>query len=452
MTIIASNPETPAPTEANSVEERRALIQRVAASEQFSRSNRLREFLLYVGMQSLKEVHAEIHEHEIGVQVFGRQVSYDRSQDNIVRVNATELRKRVDAYFAGPGIEETLVFEIPRGSYKPVFRCRLNQAAAISSPVVEQTSRPGASTYSVVPSARQPWLNRERLLWLALVIGLAAGCAILLRQHWGMRAALKPWVGQPAVAAFWGGFLDPRRQTDLVLPDESASIIEDIAGNPIELNDYMTRAYMRQIQSSDISVDRKHDLSQIFGHNLVTFGAVRALDSVRSEIPPDYPRYVTMAGRFTADELTGNNVVLIGGAKSVPWDHLFDDLVNFKTDYDYKNGVQLVRNRNPKPGESAVYTVSVAPNSLTGYAVIDYLPSPSRSGRALILAGTDSDATAAAAAFLSSEEHMEKFRATLHVDRFPYFEILLKTSRLSGTFFDAEPIAYRTYPGQHSIQ
>ena len=74
------------------------------------------------------------------------------------------------------------------------------------------------------------------------------------------------------------------------------------------------------------------------------------------------------------------------------------------------------------------------------------MPNPSHTGNVIILAGTDSDATGAAAAFLTNEEQMEMLRKTLHADRFPYFEVLLKTSRLSGTFFNAELIAYRAYP------
>jgi len=38
---------------------------------------------------------------------------------------------------------------------------------------------------------------------------------------------------------------------------------------------------------------------------------------------------------------------------------------------------------------------------------------------------------------------------TLHLQKFPYFEVLLKTSRLSGTSFNAELLAYKTYPGLH---
>src|SRR5579864_5886903 len=129
----------------SSVDERRALIERVAGSAQFRRSARLRDFLLYVGGQSLKEGCPEIHEQEIGAKVFGRSPSYDRSQDNIVRVNATELRKRIELYFATEGARETLVLEIPRGAYKPVFHRRVSQteeATASSRELVAQTPSP----------------------------------------------------------------------------------------------------------------------------------------------------------------------------------------------------------------------------------------------------------------------------------------------------------------------
>jgi hypothetical protein len=168
---------------------------------------------------------------------------------------------------------------------------------------------------------------------------------------------------------------------------------------------------------------------------------------VLGEIPPGYPRYLTLARNFTADDVMRDNVVLVGGKKAVPWDHLFDNQLNFVTDYDDVRGLGFVRNRNPRAGEQPRYDVSSAPDSLTGYATIAYLPNPNHTGRTLIIAGTDSDATGAAAAFLTSEDQMNKLLRTLHASRFPYFEVALKTSRLSGTFFDAELIAYRSYPG-----
>lgn len=429
-----------------SVEERRALLDRMAASAQFRRSARLRDFLLYVGTQSLKEGCHEIHEQEIGTRVFGRSPSYDTSQDNIVRVNATELRKRIEQYFSTDGADETLILEIPRGAYRPLFHRR-------SAPIEPHPPAPGSHLPALVPAPvtsveRPPRRSlRAHVLWAVICLVLAALCAYQYQQNRTDKAALTAWNGKPALAAFWSDFLRYRQQTDIVLTDDSLSLIVDLVGHPVSLGDYLSRDYMRQAQASSLSTDRKYDLQQIYSHNLITFGGVRASQEILAQIPPSLPTHLTLARYYTADAMKRNSVILIGGRKANPWVHLFDDRMNFVTDFG--DGRAFVSNLHPKPGEQAVYNVSYDPNALVGYSVVAYFPTPSGNGNAIILAGTDSDATDAAAEFLMSEEQMEHFEGLLHSKTFPYFEILLKTSRLSGTSFNSEVLAYRTYSGLH---
>ena len=121
MSLIADAPLKEA-LDQPTTDELRALIDRVAGSAQFRRSARLRDFLLYIRGRSLKPGCPKIHEQESGTKVFGRSASCDRSQDNIVRVSATELRKHIELYFASEGAHGTLVLEIPRGGYKPALR------------------------------------------------------------------------------------------------------------------------------------------------------------------------------------------------------------------------------------------------------------------------------------------------------------------------------------------
>lgn len=444
METVAENPGV------EDREKRRALIERVAASEQFSRSVRLRDFLLYVGKQSLKDGCPDIHEREIGARVFGRSASYDRSSDNIVRVNATELRKRIESYFESAGASEPLVFEIPRGGYRLVFHRRHEDApeSAATAPA-EPVQEPTVVAEFPDSEKLRTFSYVRHWVWPLVSLTLAIVCTALYLENRAMNRALHPWADDPTLAAFWNGFLDPHRQTDLVLPDDSVSVMEDIMRRPLTLEDYVNRSFIGQIQSWNLSADRREDVNQVLNHNLVTFGAVRAAQVLEGEIPATYPHYLTLARHFTADQIKRDNVVLIGGKKAVPWDDLFDDQLNFVTDYDYTQGLQIVRNRNPKPGEQAVYSVSVSSSSLFGYAVVAYLPNPSHTGSIIILAGTDSDATGAAAAFLTSEDQMQRLRATFHTADFPYFEALLKTSRLSGTFFGSQLVAFRTYPNLH---
>jgi hypothetical protein len=431
------------------IDERRALIGRVAASSQFKRSARLRDFLLYVGNQSLKHGCPEIHEQEIGARVFGRSLAYDRSQDNIVRVNATELRKRIEQYFATEGANETLVLEIPRGAYKPVFHRRtlpsIGESKLAPGPVLQAL----VGRAENIPATTLVPRRRTSILWAALCLALAVACVVLFQQNRSMRKALNTWDGKPALAAFWGDFLRYHQQTDVVLPDDSLSLITDLVHHPIALGDYLNRNYMREVESSDLSPDRKSDLDQVYSHNLVTFGGVRAAQQMLGQVPASSPTHLTLARFYTADAIKRNNVILVGGKKANPWVHLFEDQMNFDTDFDNKGSQAFVANHHPKPGEQSRYEVSYDPNALVGYSVIAYLPNPGGTGNAIILAGTDSDATDAAAEFLTSEADLEKFQNTLHVKTLPYFEVLLKTSRLSGTSISSELLAYRTYTSLH---
>ncbi|WP_420237118.1 hypothetical protein ACOBR2_16050 [Telmatobacter bradus] len=374
------------------------------------------------------------------MSVFNTDVgfNYDRSQDNIVRVNATELRRRIETYFVSAGVQEPLLLEIPRGSYCPVFRYRSTEASEAATIVPDAEPAPGRRF------PLKPWTY----LWPALCLLLGICCLVLLLQNHQLRGYLNPWTDKPAVALFWKNFLGPaRQQTDIVLPDDSASVIEDMTGAPVNLGDYVSRNFIRRIQSMQLSDDRRGDAFQVYNHNLVTFGAIRAAQVIQAQIPGNSPHQLVWTRFYGADDIKRNNVVLIGGKKSDPWNQLFDGQINFITDYDDLRGQGFIRNRHPKLGEPAEYREGMGNDDFATYSVIAYLPNPGRSGHALILAGIDSDATAAAAEFVCSEEQMKRLRNTLHLSgNYPFFEVLLKTPRLSGTSFRAELVAYRTYP------
>src|SRR5437879_5905029 len=100
--------------------ERHAVLQRVLWSRQFERSERLRSFLEFVTTRSLADPEAEVHEQEIGHRVFERRPDYDTAADNIVRVSASQIRKKLEEYFSREGVSESLVLEIPKGRYTPL--------------------------------------------------------------------------------------------------------------------------------------------------------------------------------------------------------------------------------------------------------------------------------------------------------------------------------------------
>src|SRR5262249_7967028 len=100
------------------------VVQRVTASPVFQRSPRLRELLLHICERAIQNRTDELREQQIGCAVFGRKPDYSPGDDNIVRVEARHLRRRLEEYFSTDGKKEPLVIVIPKGGYIPVFEPR----------------------------------------------------------------------------------------------------------------------------------------------------------------------------------------------------------------------------------------------------------------------------------------------------------------------------------------
>src|ERR1700722_5334805 len=97
------------------------LVARVLASNQLNKSARLKELFQHLCTRVLDDEILEIHEMELGHHVFGRPPRYDSAADNIVRVHASLLRKRLAEYFLTEGRDEKFRIFIPRGNYAPIF-------------------------------------------------------------------------------------------------------------------------------------------------------------------------------------------------------------------------------------------------------------------------------------------------------------------------------------------
>src|ERR1017187_5255972 len=145
------------PTAEPDVAAARRQLNRVLASDGFSRNERLARFLRFVVEQHLEGKDAEIKESVIAVEVFGRGSDHDPKQNSIVRNEAARLRARLNEYYVGDGKNDGLIIELPKGGYAPVIR---------QSAVEPATSILGPGINSPPP---------RRRLWL---LAAAAGGAI----------------------------------------------------------------------------------------------------------------------------------------------------------------------------------------------------------------------------------------------------------------------------------
>src|SRR5580700_1743685 len=103
-------------------EEVRRYLERVLASPGFARNERLSRFLRVIVERHLEGRDGELKESVLGIEVFGRQPGFDAKQDSTVRTEAGRLRARLAEYYAGDGIGDRVIIELPKGGYIPAFR------------------------------------------------------------------------------------------------------------------------------------------------------------------------------------------------------------------------------------------------------------------------------------------------------------------------------------------
>jgi TolB-like protein len=102
----------------------RQQLDRVIGSPTFQQVDRLKRFLIFITLEAIAGRGDQLKEYVVGVQVFGKEESFDPRTDPIVRVQARRLRARLDRYYREEGRDDDLIIELPKGGYAPVFKRR----------------------------------------------------------------------------------------------------------------------------------------------------------------------------------------------------------------------------------------------------------------------------------------------------------------------------------------
>ncbi len=409
-----------------SVESRRLLVARVAASRHINRSARLRDLLLYLTQRVLEHEAEEIHEQEVGHQVFGRPVDYETSSDNIVRVHASTLRKRLEQYFAWEGADEPVIIEIPKGNYAAHFRPR---PEAEAPPSVEPLA-----------SATQP--RPDRRLWVLGIVALffAATTLLLLVRDAPPRPA-----ATPTVALFWSQIVRPDRTTDVVLDDAAVALYQELTGRPVTLSNYFDRSYLQTLsETSEAAHLDPRTASSIVVRRQSSFAGANLLWKLMRTPAFDKNRVLLRFARdYSFRELKADNAILVGNGRSNPWVEPFESKLGLRWVFD-----KPARTYYPADSWSAdkAYRAAAVGDSHEGYCAISLVSNLGQTGNVLVMAATGGSALNAGADFLADEQSLSALRRALpgmQGEVFPHFEALIKVKGRSSLPRDASIVLCR---------
>ena len=183
----------------------RAQLERILASEVFSRSQQLRRFLSFIVEQRLAGQGHSLKESVLAHELYGKGTDFDGGTDPVVRVDARRLRDKLREYYEGRS--DPVVISLPKGSYVPVFE------ANSASPIAHGSLR--LFSQSCKRGVEVTHLGRARmavgaLALVAAVMAAALAWRALLRPARTLQPSCFPW---PRTQVWRGRLRCPRTAT-----------------------------------------------------------------------------------------------------------------------------------------------------------------------------------------------------------------------------------------------
>lgn len=380
-------------------EELVAVAARIRASYTLGRSRTLHRLFDYLLERTLEgEAPKEI---EVAGEVFGKSGS-DLLVDASVRVYVHRLRKKLEDYYAGPGIADAERLTLPKGEY----RFHLNKRA-IDAPVIDEPVPP------VIKSVRR----HER--WLFLALGLLVGGALVAAAV--QLTAKSDGLDGVRRTALWEPIIDSRKalimvpgdyyimgERDAPAADPSRLVREFQVNSREELDEWFMREPALR--------NRYVDLNLYY----LPVSAGYALKSVMPIVTPGLTggrtAWLVPSSKLTPNLLKDGDLVYVGlmsglGLLQQPVfaNSRFATAGSFDEIIDSKTGKIYVADP-PRDGDTA----------RRNYAYIAKLPGPN-GNHILIIAGTRDPAVLQAVDIVSSSAEIKKLEAAAHGG---YFEAL----------------------------
>lgn len=235
-------------------------LEAVLASRALAGSKRTQDFLRFIVSHALEGETEKLHERVIGAELFGRPISYDTGNDSVVRVRASEVRKKLAQYYGSEARDTKLPvrIELAIGSYVPRFHFETPQeveAAPVSSgtePDLSAEQKGGEPPPAPQLSGRS-LKSFSKSRWL---LAIGALLAIALAVFFGFkkwRAASNAPAGIHSIA---------------VLP------LENLSGSPAQ--DYF---------SDGLTEELINDLGQVSTLRVISFTSSMSFKGTQKQLP-----------------------------------------------------------------------------------------------------------------------------------------------------------------------
>lgn len=445
-----------------SPEEIRQHLDTILAGDEFCSSRRSSELLRHIVERALAGDVESLKERLLGVEIFHRRSDYDTSTDAIVRVTASDVRRRLCNFYTEHPTQSMRI-SLPLGSYVPDFIPLEAHETPSGTPRLQDPVSPDSEAPSVVrfasPSVIAPVESgkpHSPRITGTMALVFCVGMAIALAAGWWLRGVAQGSAVQQDghVYAFYNDLLGPigaksKEETEIALTNPHVLLYLglDRPGPPLGQSpkDIPVPAEMAAVlnktandQQADFPFHHFFvDMTNYTGLGEATaaFGLARLLQATGRSAQLTSERFLNW------EDARQQQLIILGAPHESAFVQSTLSAANFTIGYD------SIQNAHPLPGEQASYTKLHHDDVLEDYGLIWMTKSPSGT-RTLVLAGLSSAGTAGVGEFFSDPERMrpvyEQLRARSRSGTFPQsWQVLLRIEARQDVPIRVTPVALR---------
>lgn len=390
------------------------LIRQVADSETFRAAPTMRALLLYLWEHQGES----LSEYAIATEALGRSPDFDPKLDSTVRVQIARLRTKLKEFHEATGAAFPLRLSLPLGRHELQWDYQL-------------PPKPPETTWKDLP---------QRYLWCAglTVLALMITCAILFIQVRNLRTSLP--VPAAPLPRFWQSFLAGGKPAAIVVP------------SPTYFFWPSHQVYVRDLQISDFT---NWPASPFLKETAEKWGTPELAQSYVGAMEMTAGirllQYLEKAGqqvqliesrRFPAESFAAQNTIFLGMPRTAGYLSKMLERTNF---YIAQVSPDLVRNRNPKPGEPAEFREeSYSADRRLAPALIILLPERPEHTRTLLLLGRN---LTSLTSVLGSLEGLKLLDEQWVKSGSPdSWEVVIQAEIYRDTILKTTPVAFRGIP------